>query len=713
MITLQFELEVPMVSFKNGWISRVGIVVMAAIMVEIISVIQYQRLRRMMLEETGARGRVVVSAMADHIQQTLGLVESTMRENMWDVKRSLAHPDSVYPALVRLIDDNPHVVGGCLAFAPNYYPSKGRLYEPYASKDKDRKITVSQIAGPGHDYTQNEEYQWVIYHGNPSWTDPYIFGADSVCLTTYSCPIFDKNGRIVAICGLDMDLSWLGDTLNARQPYSSSFALLLTQEGILVAGPSEKRTSRADVEQALAVINGDVPESKNSSISMWKTSLAKDPFWQVVQVYQTADIYSKVGQMRLQQMFLILLALAILAFMIERYSRNERKLRMASEEQARIGGELAAAHGIQQEMLPKTFPPFVYGSLEPAREVGGDMFDFFCRDGKVFFCVGDVSGKGVPAAMLMSVVHSLFRVVSRKEDRPSRILEAMNREICRGNDSNMFVAFFIGCLDMYSGVLNYASAGHDKPFVLSGGNATMLQAKANLPLGAFPDTRFEQQSCTLEHGTTLLLYTDGLTEARNVDRKLFGREGIDGVLKKFISGIDFSLEDLVLSLCTAAHKFAGEAPQSDDLTVLAVRFAPENLIRDQITLVNKSSEVTRLSQFVKDFFGKLEIDKKLAAGMRLGLEEAVVNVINYAYPPDEEGEVQILADSDGREVRFTIVDSGFPFDPTAVLEPDTTLDAQNRPIGGLGILLSRRLMDSISYSRQNGKNVLSLTKSIL
>ena len=108
MITLRVEVKTPMVSFKNGWISRVGIVVMAAIMVEIISVIQYQRLRKMMLEETGARGRVVVSAMADHIQQTLGLVESTMRENMWDVKRSLAHPDSVYPALARLIDEGDY-----------------------------------------------------------------------------------------------------------------------------------------------------------------------------------------------------------------------------------------------------------------------------------------------------------------------------------------------------------------------------------------------------------------------------------------------------------------------------------------------------------------------------------------------------------------------------------------------------------------------------
>ena len=700
-----------MVSFKNGWISRVGIVVMAAIMVEIISVIQYQRLRKMMLEETGARGRVVVSAMADHIQQTLGLVESTMRENMWDVKRSLAHPDSVYPALVHLIDDNPHVVGGCLAFAPNYYPSKGRLYEPYASKDKDRKITVSQIAGPGHDYTQNEEYQWVIDHGNPSWTDPYIFGADSVCLTTYSYPIFDKNGRIVAICGLDMDLSWLGDTLNARQPYSTSFALLLTQEGILVAGPSEKRTSRADVEQAVAVINGDAQESTNPSISMWKTSLAKDPFWQVVQVYQTADIYSKVGQMRLQQMFLILLALAILAFMIERYSRNERKLRMASEEQARIGGELAAAHGIQQEMLPKEFPPFVYGSIEPAREVGGDLFDFFVRDGKLFFCIGDVSGKGVPAAMLMSMIRSLFRLLSQKEESPSKILSVLNNELCRGNDTNMFITFFMGCLDLYSGVLRFGNAGHDKPFLLSE-DITLLLTKSNLPLGVFPNTPYEDQTLVLAPGTTLFLYTDGLTEAKNENREQFTRNGVIKVLRIFMADKKPSLENLVSSMSQAAHHFAGNAPQSDDLTMLVVRFAPENVLHEELVLQNNVEEVTRLSAFVKDFLGKLEMDRKVAAGLRLALEETAVNVINYAYPEGETGTLTILADTNHKEVRFTLIDSGIPFDPTTVLEADTTLDAQNRPIGGLGVLLTRRLTDSISYTRVEGQNVLTLTKSI-
>jgi sigma-B regulation protein RsbU (phosphoserine phosphatase) len=211
----------------------------------------------------------------------------------------------------------------------------------------------------------------------------------------------------------------------------------------------------------------------------------------------------------------------------------------------------------------------------------------------------------------------------------------------------------------------------------------------------------------------MLLYTDGLTEAKNTSRQAFGRPRIQAVLEHFHSCKDHSLQNLVSTLSEEAHAFAGAAPQSDDLTMLALRFDTTNNHREQITLVNKASEVTRLGTFVKDFLSPLEIEKRTAAGMRLALEEAVVNVINYAYPEGEQGEVLINADTNGHEVRFVITDSGYPFDPTTVLEPDTSLDAQNRPIGGLGILLSRKLMDSISYNRTDGKNVLSLTKYIL
>ena len=217
----------------------------------------------------------------------------------------------------------------------------------------------------------------------------------------------------------------------------------------------------------------------------------------------------------------------------------------------------------------------------------------------------------------------------------------------------------------------------------------------------------------LEHGTTLLLYTDGLTEAKDKSSKQFGREGVKAVLQGFVSKPDLLPSALVSSLSSAVHAFAGEdAAPGDDLTMLAIHFAPENLLREEITLNNDVAETEQLSRFVKDFCAKLEMDRKTASGLRLALEETVVNVMNYAYPPGDKGTVSIFADSNGKEVRFTVVDAGMPFDPTSVLEADTTLDAQNRPIGGLGILLTRKLMDSISYVRRDGFNELSLTKSI-
>ena len=689
-----------------------GIVVLAAVMVEILSIVQYQHVRQALLEETELRSLLVMKDMAEVVQHTLERTEITLRENLWDVKRSMVHPDSVFGAMVRLIDEDPNIVGACLAFRPYYYPSKGRLFEPYASLQPDGSIKVDQIAGPDHDYTRNEEYAWVLETLSTSWTDPYKYGPDSLAFTTYLVPIYDEVGQIDAVCGLDIDLSWLGDTLNTRQPYPSSFGLLLTPEGELVAGPSKSRTPETEVKHVVDLLNGVIPASQVPGLSYSTTKLYKDPYWQVVEVYKTDEVYARVRHQRRQQVFFILLGLVILMFMIDRYARNERHLREASEEKARMGAELEVAHRIQQEMLPKTFPPFIYGSLEPALEVGGDLFDFYTRDGKLFFCIGDVSGKGVPSAMLMSVARSLFRILSQKVDSPSKVLEYMNKELCQGNDSNMFITFFVGCLDLYSGELRFSNAGHDKPFVVAK-DIVLLSSKSNLPLAVFPNTQYEEQTCTLEPGTLLLLYTDGLTEAKNMDREAFGRPRIQSVLEQFCTSSDQSLYKLVSTLSEEAHTFAGEAPQSDDLTMLALRFDPEYNRQEQITLVNKESEVTRLGSFVKDFLEPLQLDKKLTAGMRLALEEAVVNVINYAYPVGEQGEVLINADTNGHEVRFTITDSGYPFDPTTVLEPDTTLDAQNRPIGGLGILLSRKLMDSISYNRKDGKNVLSLTKFIL
>lgn len=695
----------------KSWITRIGIVVIAAVVVEIISVIQYQRVRSMLGEEMDLRTHVVMITMAHEIEHVLELAETTMAENEWDIVRNLNQPDSLFPVVRRLVDNNVHVVGSCLAFVPYYYPSKGRLFEPYAFKDKDGTISLVQLGGPDHDYTENDEFKWSNDSLRSGWTDPYHYGPDSLSYTTYCAPIFDGEGRLATICGLDIDLSWLGDTLNAHQPFPSSFGLLLTQDGDLVAGPSIDRVDRKEVDLVVDILGGKLSASDYPGISIRSTSLDRDPYWQVVQVYKTDEVFARMYELRRQSLFFMLLGLAVLTFMINRFARNEKKLRMASEEQARISGELAIARDIQEKMLPTEFHSDIFGTLDPALEVGGDLYDFYIRDGKLFFCIGDVSGKGVPAAMLMSVIHSLFRMISKKEESPSQILSVLNKHLCGRNENNMFVTFFAGCLDLYTGKLIYSNAGHDKPFLLTS-SVSLLPAKANLPLGVFATTEFEEQSLTLTPGASLFLYTDGLTESKDKLHKNLGRARVQEALESSLAQGKNSPKQLVLALRQEAHAYSYGLPQSDDLTLLCVRYQPGKTLCEKLVLSNNTEEVSVLSDFVKNYLSQIEMDRKVSAGLRLALEETVVNVMNYAYPSGEYGEVTVYADSDYKEVRFTVVDSGFPFDPTAVLSADITLDAKNRPIGGLGIHLTRKLVDSVSYCRKHGNNVLTLTKQI-
>ena len=698
----------------KSWLSRVGIVAISAILVEVISIIQYQRIRRIMDQGMTTRSRIAMGATADKVAHLLEITETTMRENMHDLRHSLKRPDDVYLALQYTIDDNPNIVGGCLSFEPDYYSSKGLYYEPYVYKKGDGYV-YEQLGSPQHNYFDNPAYRKVVETRAPSWSDPYVYESENKTSTliTYSCPVFDESGELAGVCGLDMDVSWLGDTLNTRQRQKYSFLMLLAQDGKLVAAPPSDKTSPEEVNSAMQMISEGRSVSADKRLTLRSIVMDRDPFWQVVHVYHMDVVMAPMRKMRNQQMVLVLLGLLILFFMIERFARNEKKLRDATAEQARISGELSVAREIQQEMIPDKFPPFIHGSLEPALEVGGDLFDFYIRDGKLLFCMGDVSGKGVPAAMLMSMAHSLFRVTSMRYDDMSKVLFILNDQICRRNYSSMFVTFQAGCLDLYTGELRIANAGHDKPFLLSSSGASMVPLKSNLPLGVFPDMQFPEETFTLSPGSGLFLYTDGLTEAKNLQRMEFGRDRVEHTLRTCISSPDSTPRTIVETLSRAAHCFAGEAPQSDDMAMLMFKFDAGDCLRDTITLTTDTADVTLLGNFIKTFCEKLQLDHRLQAEIRLAVEEAVVNVMNYAYPEDEAGTVTINADSNRREVRFTIIDSGVPFDPTAVLAADTTLDALNRPIGGLGVHLTKKLMDSVSYSRRKDKNIFTLTKTIV
>ena len=316
--------------------------------------------------------------------------------------------------------------------------------------------------------------------------------------------------------------------------------------------------------------------------------------------------------------------------------------------------------------------------------------------------------------MLMSVIHSLFRVVSEKEESPSRILTVLNTQACRDNDTNMFVTFFVGCLDLYTGKFRYSNAGHDKPFLLSG-NVSVLPSKANLPLGVFPDTVYEEEFIELTPGSSIFLYTDGLPEAENINHDQFEMNRTIDLAHNLQQNRVFSPTAIIERMTSAVHEFVGEADQSDDLTMLAIQYTKhheEIKYQRTLTLTNDLKRVPRLNTFIDEVCEANGFDMSSTMQINLAIEEAVVNVMNYAYPAGTVGNVTIEVKSNGSEVSFIIIDSGTPFDPTAKPEVDITLSAEDRSIGGLGIHLIRQIMDHINYERVNGRNVLTLIKKI-
>ncbi len=254
------------------------------------------------------------------------------------------------------------------------------------------------------------------------------------------------------------------------------------------------------------------------------------------------------------------------------------ELKETTASKAAIENELKVAHDIQMSMLPKTFPPYpersdidIFGSLTPAKDVGGDFFDFFIRDEKLFFCIGDVSGKGVPASLVMAMTRSLFRNVSLHVSEPDVIVQALNTAVCEGNEKSMFVTLFMGVLDLQTGMLHYSNAGHLLPLVI-GQEVSRLQCDANLPIGVIAEWQYTQQTVQLEEKTTLFLYTDGLNEAKDSMQAQFGLQRIMRLAESLVAKDTLEPSVVVGEMKAAVNHFVDDAEQSDDLTLLAIRY---------------------------------------------------------------------------------------------------------------------------------------------
>ncbi len=253
------------------------------------------------------------------------------------------------------------------------------------------------------------------------------------------------------------------------------------------------------------------------------------------------------------------------------------KLTSATAKRERIEGELQIARDIQMGMVPRNFPAFpgrtdidLYASMSPAKEVGGDLYDYFIKDGRLYFCIADVSGKGVPASLFMAVVRNLFRVVASEGQSPEEIARRINDTVSEDNEQLMFITMFIGMADLKTGELSFCNCGHNPP-VLLGGKPGFMECEPNVPLGIAPGFTFKGQSIKDFRGTPILLYTDGLNEAENSAHEELGNDRLIQSLSENPYENAQATIDILLDT-VAAH--VGDAEQSDDLTLLCINLKP-------------------------------------------------------------------------------------------------------------------------------------------
>ena len=404
--------------------------------------------------------------------------------------------------------------------------------------------------------------------------------------------------------------------------------------------------------------------------------------------------------------------------MTRRLAESIEHLKETTAAKERIESELKIAHEIQMSMVPKIFPPFpdrsefdIFATLVPAKEVGGDLYDFFfIDDDHLCFAVGDVSGKGVPASLFMAVTKTLFRATAGNGGTPGEILARLNTEICRDNESCMFVTFFCAILNIRTGQVDYSNGGHNLPYYLHHSGVSPLENTGGRALGLVEQSPYASGRMILSPGEALLLYSDGVTEAMDSRERLYS----DQRLEKFLaSNRDSPPRQIIGDLVSDVRHFAGGAPQSDDITVLALLyFGTTEKMREEleIKLNNKVSELERFNQTLTEFGQRHGLAPKVVHDLNLALEEILTNIISYGYTDNREHEIKVRLSVQPGEVKAEVEDDGQPFNPLEAPEPDTAKSLEERTIGGLGIHLVRKLMDDLEYKRQGERNLLTMKK---
>ena len=396
---------------------------------------------------------------------------------------------------------------------------------------------------------------------------------------------------------------------------------------------------------------------------------------------------------------------------LQEYIRN---LAGVTAEKERIGAELNVAAQIQSDMLPCIFPAFpdrhefdIYASMTPAKEVGGDFYDFFLvDDDHLALVIADVSGKGVPAALFMVIAKTLLKNAAQTGLSPKAVLEKVNNQLCENNEAEMFVTVWLGLYEISTGHLTAANAGHEYPALRrSDGSFKLVHDRHGFVLAGMEGSRYREYELTLEPGDALFVYTDGVAEATDAGNTLYGTQRMLQALNACPGSLP---EGLLRAVKEDIDRFVGQAPQFDDITMLSLqrkKGGGETMRKIHVTPALES--IPTVSAFFEEALSAQGASVKAVAQVNIAVDEMFSNIARYSGATA----ATVGCEINGNRAVLRFADNGRPYDPTEQADPDTTLSAEERNVGGLGIFMVKKTMDRVAYEYKDGFNILTLEKS--
>lgn len=619
--------------------------------------------------------------------------ESYLNPDRFEEYLSTGKTDREYEEIEQRLDDLTDKMGATFIYVASVDRTDYRvLTYIYDSVDPDSGFDRYELGytavGVDEKYVGNVKR--MMENGERATEYLYSYSQESGAHTTAGLPVRDSDGEIVAILGVEMPMTELD---NARQTYVLHVVAVSAVMISLFLLVGSLLLSRG-VIQPLILITNEAERFAASGVQR------ADTMEKVQSRNEIGVLASSVGQMELD---------------IEKYVRD---LTAVTAERERIGAELSVAFRIQSDILPAVFPAFpdrkdfdIYASMAPAREVGGDFYDFFLIDeSRLGLVIADVSGKGVPAALFMMIARTLIRNHVQSGEEPADALTAVNEQLCENNKENMFVTAWLGVLDLSSGQLKFANAGHNPPLFKHGdGEYEYMRVRAGLVLAGMEGIHYRQSSVQLSRGDRIFLYTDGVTEAESQNHIFYGEERLCDVLRGLTESVP---EETVAAVDADVRRFAEGAEQVDDITMMCLEYTGNGseLI---CTVPAEREQLYRVLEFTEAQAKEAGASRKETDRLLLAVEEIFVNIADYAYV-DGRGDVTVkVRRTDNAQMEITFSDSGVPYDPLEKPDPDTHLAAEKRQEGGLGILLAKNMMDEMEYERRDGRNILTMKKRFM